>query len=83
MQICTTLHTHTHNTDKQNMPEVFKMKKKTAGSGIMHNGSFWNDAFLTFNLINMPSILSFSYWQTKQKLKCQFFFSNIHYLGDK
>lgn len=21
-------HTHTHNTDKQNMPEVFKMKKK-------------------------------------------------------
>lgn len=22
------LHTHTHNTDKQNMPEVFKMKKK-------------------------------------------------------
>lgn len=40
MQICTTLHTHTHNTDKQNMPEVFKMKKKTAGSGIMHNGSF-------------------------------------------
>lgn len=31
---------HTHNTDKQNMLEVFKMKKKTAGSGIMHNGSF-------------------------------------------
>lgn len=44
------------------MLEVFKMKKKIVGSGIMYNGSFWNDVFLIFNLINMLLIFFFSYW---------------------